>query len=430
MARRRGLNFRTYARRRWRTTGLVLLAMAGTLLYQAVTDKGHEPLWTRRDGDVAALAVSATGDTVYTAIKQAGTVRAVRAIDADGRLRWFHEINSSGILIAAGRGWVAIATPFPGAQLTAWREQDGALLYREFLQGNPRSLAANGDHLALALQGPKNPLLVFTNLTPTATLNFRSFVIGLAVSPQGRVAAGTSGGDLLVWEAGRERLNTSRPFRIQSVRLSDDGSKLLMGGFSIVEADLSGAAEFFDLDDPVPGVPKWSFPTTLGVGTVGLSRDGSRAIAVEERTPRNIVYFFDTRLTKPLGHFSAPGVTARAESSDTGGVALSPKGDAIAVSAITGGGVTLVRTAPELKAAWTYVSEGGTLVAFASGNRERFVANAREAQDHPYDATLLFDVASEPLTKSFPRFALLVMLAEAAAGVVLLAAGYAWERRR
>lgn len=420
---RRRHSFPAYARRRWRVLGLLLVLLLGSLLVAVLADRGHDPHWAVRGASPVAVALSDDEDIAYSL---RGTPTRIQALEAhrvsDGEWLWSSPMNDSRALLRAGPDWVAVATDFPLAFLTVFGE-DNSIRYQVPLEGNPRAMAGEGDRLALALQAPGNPVLVFDGGPDFRVHRFPSFVNALDLRG-GRLAVGTGQGELVVLERdGTERANLSLPMSIRSVRLSADGGHLVAGGFSVAPGDLSGLVAALDLEQDEPVI--WTYATRIGVGYVDLDAAGLRALAVEEASPKNLVHVFDFARGEARFVLETEGEVAQDDAGWLGGVAMAPDGRHLAVGTIHGP-LDLVRTS-DGRLEWQFRIDGTDAVAF--GGRGLLLVNARLSLNAPYDALLLFDTAREPLLGRLGLVSLGLATLAVATGAATLAIGYARLRR-
>lgn len=422
---RRPQSFAAYARRRWRALGLVLVLTTGALLVAALTDRGHDPVWTARDAQPVALALSDDADVVYSLHGDAERIRALEARrGATGALLWSSPLNESRVLLEAGSNWVATATDFPRAFLTLY-DDDARIRYQVPLEGSPRALAGDGRALAVALQAPGNPVLVHDEEGAARVHRFSSFVNALDLQA-GRLGVGTGGGNLVVLDAqGGELLNTTLPISIRSLRMSDDGTRIVVGGFSNQPGELSGLVAFYDLDQASP--LRWTYPTRVGVGFVDLDDAGDYAMAVEESPPRNTVHAFGTTGARVLWSRAADGEVSQDDAGALGGAALSPDGRVCIVSTLSGGVRAFAMGDGTLL--WTYDADGTTVVAFGDESSRHLVTNARVTLTGPYDSLLYFSRAREPLTQELTVIAGVIVAIGVTSAALVLGVGYARLRR-
>lgn len=422
---RRPQSLAAYARRRARSLGLLLVLLLGSLLVAALTDRGHDPVWTTRGTPSVAIALSDDADLAYVLRVDEGIVTALEARrGSTGALFWSTPMNDTRALLAAGEDWVAVATDFPRAFLTYYGE-DGSARFQDALEGNPRALAGEGDLLALALQAPGNPVLAYENSRVPRTFRFDSFVNSIDVRGH-RIAIGTGGGDVVVLEAnGTVALNATLPISVRSIRLSDDGQRVVVGGFSRAPGDLSGLVAAYDLGADAP--LRWTYATRIGVGYVDLDRDGVWAIAVEESPPRNTIHGFSMGEGRPLWSRSTGGEVAQDDAGSLGGVALSPDGDTVAVGTLHGRLQLLDMDTGRTR--WTYRIDGTTAVTYSYDDGERILANARLSLNAPYEGLLLFSSDAEPPLGRLAYIAGGLTLLAIASAATLLGVGY-WRLRK
>jgi len=421
---RRRPSFATYARRRWRVVGLLLVLLAGSLLILAITDRGHDPLWQARGAALEQATLSPRGDAVYALAKEEDNISRLEARRAsDGHLLWQSPLSATHALLVAGDDGVALATDFPLAYLTYYGA-DGRVRFQVPLEGVPRAMAVEGTRVALALQAPANPVLVFEGGNVTHVHAFGSFVNAIDLRG-GNLAAGTGGGELRVAEAtsGRVLYNGSFGAAVRSLRLEGDGRSVLAGGAGILAGDLSGALAFVDLDSPEP--LRWTKRTESGVSFVALDRAGVCALAVEEGPPRDVLLMMEARTGQPRWSRDVAGGLAQGDSG--GGVSLSAGCQTVVVGTLHGG--LAAYRASDGAPLWTYRAEGMTLVGHAAQADGLFVADGRLNSGAEDPGVFLFDAAREPLSGQLPALALLVTATLAAGGALVLGVGY-WRVRR
>lgn len=428
MARRRALSFPRYARKRWRLLGLTVVAILGTVLVAALTDEGHEPLWRSAVGDIQTLAISPDGSTAFAATRERNRITRLHAFDvATGDALWGDDVFlSEPATVAAGDGWFAIATPVPGARIGVYGARNGTELLSDFLDAEPRATAADGDRLAVALR--TGIVHVLDDVRPSFSLVAPPGVSAFDAQG-GRLAVGTTDGALVVWEGAREIVNVTRPFQIQSLRLSGDGTHLYAGGRAKGDATLAGVVELFDLTRAPVDEPAWRVELASRASFVEMDVAGSLALAVEETAPRYTLRAWDVATGAPLWAREIDGAIKRDDSGRVGGVALSADGRFVAAAPDLGGAILLfdAATGAEL---WTFEAEGAGAIAFpqrAGGNR--FVAAARLTPGTSHDTLVGFDSEREPLSSDFPRLTSILVALELALCGAALGIGYWWYRR-
>ena len=427
MARRR-LTLRTYLRRRWRLVGFVLVLGMGALLLLAITDRGHDPLWSARQGHVEALSIAPDGEAVYVLTRDApnGPVTRLQALaGAGGDVVWQTDMNASGALVAADYGGVVVATDFPRAFVT-FTGADGRPRFSVPLEGEPRALAVERGRVAVALQaGSGGAVLVVEEGRIVRTHHFGASVNALDLRAQ-HLAVGTSAGRVFLFAAdGAELHNLSVGLDVHSVRLSADAQALVAGGANLSRgADLSGGVAFVDARDEPP--VRWMLRTSSSVVLVDLDAEGRRAIAVEESTTRHRLHAYDASGAREAWSSVLAGLVAT-DDAGRGGAAISPDGRTVVVGTLRGSLRALDgETGAPL---WAYQSDGTTTVAFRQTSPALFAANARLLPSGPMDTVLLFSPAREPFGGTVFALGGLVAGALALGGFALLGAGY-WRLRR
>lgn len=419
MSRRRP-SFATYVARRWRVLGLVAVLLLGSLLVLGITDRGHEPLWSARTGPIDRAAVSPDGSAVYALIREGGNLTRLEARDgASGGLLWESALHAPRALLAAGSEGVAVATDFPLAFLTAYGV-DGSVRYQVPLEGNPRALAVEGARLALALQAPGNPVLVFEGDRLARTHTFGSFVKAIDLRA-GRLAAGTGEGEVALFhENGTAAYNASLPMSVRSLQMTRDGLSFLVGGSSLAAGDLSGVLAFVDTGRREPLL--WTAPAPGSVGLVGLDDAGLWALSVEEAPPYHSLRVREAATGEPRWMLPVEGFVARDDSGSSGGAALSPDGRAIVVGTLRGD-VQALRV-QDGRARWSFLAEGTTQVAFARDAPGLVLANGRLVTGGPYASAFLFSVDAEPLASRLPVLAAVLAAVAVLAAASIVGVGY------
>lgn len=425
MARRR-LSLGEYVRRRWRALGAIAVLLLGALLVLGVTDRGHDPLWQARADGLDAPAMAPDGRAVYALLRTGENVTGVAAYDGDdGRLRWTGDLNATRALLAAGPSGALVAKDFPGALLTSYNA-DGAILWQVPVEGNPIALAVDGDFAALALNAPTNPVLVYEGPRLVATLRNPSPLRAMDMQ-DGLVAAGGIHGQVLVWQAnGTQTANVTLPMSIRSLRLSDDGTTLLVGGARPEAVEQRGMLALLDTSGEVE--IRWQTETTgPPVGLVDLDAHGLVALAVEDAPPTTTVHAYDAATGATRWAARIDGSVSRDDAGSSGGAALSPNGDIAVVSTLRG--EVVAYDATDGSVAWTYRAAGATSIAFADGSPDRVLVGARMIENRPADTLLLFSADDEPLWQRAGLVAIALSLLAAAAFALVLGVGF-WRARR
>ncbi|MEA3201500.1 MAG: hypothetical protein QOE90_2928 [Thermoplasmata archaeon] len=425
MSRRRP-SFATYARRRWRVLGLLLVLLAGSVLILAITDKGHDPAWEARGASMEQGAISPAGDAAYALVREGGNITRLEARRGDdGHLLWSSPLNATRAVMAAGDDGVAVATDFPLSFLTFYAK-DGSVRDQIFLEGVPRALAVEGSRVALALQAPDNPVLVVSGGRVEAVHRFASFVNALDMRG-GRVAAGTGAGEVRIEDAlsGAVLYDGSFSLSIHSLRLAADGGSLVFGGASLEPGNLTGEVGFVDLlgDAPV----RWTHATAAGTAFVDLDRSGVWALAVEDGPAGNVVRVYAAATGETRWSRDVQGGLAQGDANEGGGVSLSADGAFVAVGTLHGG-ISVYRTLDGARL-WTYRDDDTTRVRFAEQQPDALLANGKRNAGDATVGLLDFSVAREPLPRQLPALAALLALGFAAAGALILGVGY-WRLRR
>lgn len=397
---RRRLSLGAYVRRRWRAVGAIVVLFLGALLVVAVTDRGHDPIWLAGAGALDQTALSPDGAVAYVLLRDTGNVSGIAAYRAtDGARLWEGELNATRALLAAGPHGVAVATDFPRAFLTFYGV-DGSIdteLSPEgnpiAIEGNPVAMAIDGERLALALNAPGNPVLLFEKGRHVATFEHASAVRALDAESELVAVAGLSGEVVVRNAVGRELLNATLPMSVRSLRLSADGTTVVVGGFGLTPAAAGGHVALLDVGSPQP--VRWVRDTPEGgVGLVDVDALGLYALAVEETPPTSTLHLYEGATGATQWWHILDGSVARHDSGASGGAALSPDGRAVAVGTLRGDvAVYKVKNGDE---SWTYRAGGVNAVAFAKDQPSHLLAGARLLQSRPHDSLLFFLLHDEP----------------------------------
>lgn len=421
---RRRPTFAQYLRRRWRAVGLILVLLLGGVLVLAVTDRGHDPAWDARTGTVGDIVLSPDGKAAYALARDEGENARLEARSAeDGRVLWSSRLPASGALLRAVDDEVVVATDFPRAFLTSYGA-DGGIQWQVPLEGSPRALAIDGGLVALSLRASGNPVLVVEDGQVLRIHRFSTLVDSLDMRA-GRLAVGTEGGELVVFDATGARVgNMTVPISVRSVRLDARGGVVVFGGSGVGAAALSGGVGVMDVGAAQP--LRWLTRTTQGIGLVSTDR-GADAVLALEAAPTYAVTLHDgktgaVRWTRPSGD-----VVSRDDAGAYGGAALSPDGGTVVVLTLRGPVRALDGGTGESR--WTYAAEGGTVVAFPRDDATRFATNARLVQNGPFDAVLLFLADGEPAMDRIGIAAAGLTLLAALVAALVVGAGF-WRARR
>lgn len=423
---RRRPSFSTYARRRWRVVGILLVLLLGSVLILAITDRGHDPLWEQRGASMEQGAVSPRGDAVYALVRENGNITRLEAHSgADGHPLWSTAINATRALVAAGDDGVAVATDFPFAFLYMIQE-DGAVRYQIPLEGVPRALVVEGSRVALALQAPENPVLIVEGDRVAQTHRFATFVNALDMRG-GRVAVGTGSGEVVIADAlnGTRLFNGSFAIAVKSLRLAGDGASLVFGGVSLTPGNLSGELTSVDLlsENPV----RWSKVTPTAVSFVDLDRSGVWAVDVENGPEGDVLRAYEAYTGAQLWARKIDGGLAQGDANQGGGVSLDQDGQTVAVGSLHGG-LAAYRVL-DGHALWSYRVDGTTRVRFAGAAPGIVLVNGKRTSADTSLGLLLFDVGHEPLRGRLGALSAIVAAGLVAAGALILGVGY-WRLRR
>lgn len=421
---RRRLTLAAYVRRRWRVLGAIVVLLLGALLVLAVTDRGHDPIWKAgaRELDRAALAPDASA--AYALLRDNGTITRLAAYGGeDGELLWQSELNATAAVLSAGRSGVAIATDFPLAFVTVYGA-DGSIRWLFPLEGNPIAMVYDGEYLALALNAQHNPVLLFHEDLLVRTFEHSAAVRALSVH-EGLVAVGTDRGEVLVRTlSGEQVTNVTLDMSPRSLRLSLDGTALVVGGYGSSPADPRGHVAFIDVGAPEP--LRWAQDTPVGVGLVDLDAAGLLALAVEESPPSATLHVFDASTGATRWTRLVSGSVTRDDAGGFGGAALSP--DARRVAVATSQGNVHVFDGQTGAEAWSYRAGGANVVTFADEEPGRLAVGGRLLANRPFDSIFLFSASGEPIEQSAALLAAAFATLSAIALGAYVGIGY-WRAR-
>lgn len=426
MARRR-VRLGEYVRRRWRVLGAIAVLLLGSLLVVGVTDRGHDPRWQARTTGLEAATLAPDASAVYAFLGDGANVTGIAAFDgADGTLRWTGSLNATRALAAAGREGVVVANDFPGALLTAY-SREGQVLWQTPLEGNPIGLVVDGTYTALALNAPSNPVLLFEGRTQVATLRNPGPLRALDMQA-GLVATAGLHGEVIVWHANATQVaNVTLPMAIRSLRLSDDGTTLLVGGATLDPLDARGSIALLDL----AGAPevRWRHETAgAALGLVDIDANGLVALAVEDAPPTTTVRAYEAATGATRWTARIDGSVARDDAGAFGAAALAPRGRVALVSTLRGDVAALDMADGSL--AWTYRAAGSSRILFADDAPDKALVLARLVENRPTpDTLLLFSTDDEPVHKRAGLLAIGLSLLAAAAFAAVLGVGL-WRARR
>lgn len=418
--------FVLYAGRRWRTTGIVLVAVLGTLVYGAVADRGHDPRWSREGADLEIVVLADDGLTVYALRQATPGTHDLAALDPGGAVLWNRTLDAPDVFVGAGRDWVAAASVGEPSRLVVRRSHDGVVLLDTAVGGTPRGLAADGETVAVALESPENTVLVWTRLAYDRSLHLPGFVTALDVADE-TVAAASGDGTVVVDRAGAEVARFDAGMSVRALRLDGNGTRLVVGGLGPEPGDLSGVVATYDVDvEARRAHARWSSGTVSGVGSVDIAKDGSVVLAVEESPGASAL-----RLTAgdggPAVRHVADGIVPRHGTGGPAGARLAPDGAGVAVATLSGD-VGYVESATG-RVLWTWRAKGALAVDFAADAPGTFAASARLVPSRGYDRLVVFDLAEEPFARDMALLVPALVLAELTAGAFVLGVGRAREQR-
>ena len=407
---RRRLTLATYVRRRWRYVGAIVVLLLGALLVLVVTDRGHDPVWEVTAAELDRAAIAPSGSATYALLKEDGLVTRIAAYrGADGALLWEGRLNATRALLAAGPSGAVVATDFPGAFLTVYGD-DGSLRWQHPLEGNPVAVAfGDDDVVALALQAPRNPVLVFQGEHLIRTFHHGARVNALSMS-QGLVAVAADNGDIVVRALdGREVTNVSLAFSPSSLRLADDGTAAIVGGTGTLRGDRGGHVAFLDVGQD--GGVRWTQETPVRVGIVDLDAAGLRVVAVEESPPSATLW---TRLLA--------GSVPRDDAGEQGAVAMSPDARHVAVGTVRGD--VRVYDAATGEEVWRFRAAGANVLSYARDDPDRLLVGGRLLASRPFDSLMLFQAAEEPIAQRAGILGIAITGLGALSLVVIIGVGY------
>ncbi|HLE98022.1 MAG TPA: hypothetical protein VI997_11675 [Candidatus Thermoplasmatota archaeon] len=417
--------WRSYAARRWRTTGLFVALLVGTVVYALVADRGHDPMWQREVPDVEDVIFDADGHVLYVVTRDAERMQALAAVDRDGTALWNATLGRGEVFVATGRDWVAVARDGDVPRLTLFRSTDGVVLLEERVAGTPVGLAADAETAALALSGANATVQVWVRLAHDHEVSFAAPVTAVDVAGE-TVAIGAVDGRLVVERRGTVVADLDVALSVRAVALSADGTRVTVGGLATTPGDFSGGVVVYDLEGRPQAGPRWRSVTQSAVGAVDIAADGSRVLALEE-TPGGTVLRFTPGEGGDTWRFPAPGVVARAGTTGSAGARLASDGRGAAIATLTGGISWL--DAEEQVVGWTWRAKGSTVVAFPQRDPTTFAANARLSPTEGYDRVVSFDVGGEPFDADMARLVPTLLAAELVAGALVLGVGRVRELR-
>lgn len=424
MSRRRP-TLASYVRRRWRAIGAVVVLLLGSLLVLAVTDRGHDPLWVAQTDEVDHAAIAPDASAVYALTRTDGNITGLHAYRGeDGALLWQSELDATRALLAAGPHGVAVATDFPRAFLT-FHGVDGTIRWQVPLEGNPVAIRIDGERIALALNAPSNPVLLFDGDLLIHVYHLPSPVRALDLQ-KGLIATGGLTGEVIVTGLDHEEvLNTTLEMSIRSLRLAHDGTGLVLGGTGLSPADPRGHVAFLDIG--VEPVVRWEAETPVGVGLVDADAAGLFALAIEEAPPASTLHLYDGATGATRWARLIEGSVSRDDSGTLGGAAISPDGEVVAVATLRGS--LRVFTAEEGDERWAFDGRGALVVSFAEDEPRRLLVAGRLLQNRPVDSLLLFSPISEPVGQRAGILAASLGASAAVALALVIGVGF-WRARR
>lgn len=424
MARRRP-SFGTYARRRWRALGAVVVLLLGAVLVLAVTDRGHDPRWHAQTGEVDQLDVAPDGSVVYALVREGGNLSALQArAGDDGRLLWESPVTAPRARLRAAPDGVVLATDFPSPFLTRFGA-DGSLRFQVAFEGNPHALDVDGATTALALLAPGNPILLFEG-ERLVRRESSPGTVGAIDLENGRVAVGTSTGAVWIQALDGTRLfEASFPMDVRSLRLSTDGGLVALGGAAQEPGGDQGLVAIVDLSDGTP--ERWRATTASAIGLVEMDRAGVVVVAVEDRPLAANARAYEGATGATLWVREVGGNVFRDDAGAFGSLAVAPDARAVAYATLRGQ-IQLVR-ATDGEPRWSYGTRGAPILEFADGEPDVLVAAGRLSASRLYETTFSFSLMDEPPIADARLMAFVAVVAALALAASLLGFGY-WRARR
>lgn len=408
---------------RWRSIGLLLVLMAGTVLVVSLVERGHDPVSRVEPGDVDALHLPPSGEPLILLQPGPNGSYAATAVDPeDGSRLWHLPLPGQPTDWALSGDTLAISLPHPREAALLVHIPTGEVQEEVQPGGVVRRVAVSPTHLAVAVQTTGNPTVLYERTGPSlregGRFLHRGLVLDMALDGD-LLATGTRAGEVLLVDADGPtvRFNRSVPFLVQGLDLSSGGEHLLLGGRSFSDTG-NGVLELHQvLGEDAPRV-LWSVgnAATPPVGLVELSRSGSRAVATLE-VPGNyhVLAVEDGEVT---GREGTGGLLTRGQLAR--GIALSPDGRWVAGATLEGD--VVLRSMPTLRTVWSWDASGATSVDFAEAAPELFAANARLAPGGGFGSVSVFDVDSESFLDDASRLLPALLLVEAVTGVLVVLA--------
>lgn len=424
MARRRP-SFGTYARRRWRAVGAVVVLLLGALLVLAITDRGHDPVWQAHTGEVDQLDLAPDAAVVYALVREGGNLSALEArAGDDGRLLWESPITAPRARLRAAPDGVVLATDFPTPFLTRFGS-DGSIRSQVPFEGSPHALDVDGEHAALALLAPENPVLVFEGDRLVRRVTSEGLVGALDLE-SGRLAVGLATGEVRLFATnGSVLYDATFPMDVRSLRLSTDGGLLAVGGAALEPGGDQGLVAIVDLSSPTP--ERWRTATRSAIGLIEMDRAGVVVVAVEDRPLAASAHAFEGATGLPLWGHEVGGNVFRDDAGAFGSLAVAPDGRAVAYATLRGQLQVVDAEDGELR--WAYGAKGAPIVEFADAQPDVFVAAGRLSGSRLYEETFLFSLQGEPAAEDASVLAAAASAAALVLAASLLGIGY-WRARR
>lgn len=405
--------------------GAVVVLLLGALLVLAITDRGHDPVWQAQSGEVDQLDIAPDASVVYLLVRDHGNLSALEARSGeDGRLLWESPIAAPRARLRAADDGVVLATDFPAPFLTRFGA-DGSVRFQLPFEGNPHALDVDGQHVALSLQAPDHPVLVLEG-DRLVRVDPHLSLVGALDLESGRLATGSATGDVVLRAAdGTVLYNTSLPMDVRSLRLSTDGGLMTLGGASLAPSGKQGLVVTIDVTSPTP--ERWRTPTDSAIGLVEMDRAGVLVVAVEDRPLAASAHAYEGATGLPLWGREVGGNVFRDDAGAYGSLAVSPDGAAVAFATLRG--QIQVVAADDGEPLWSFGTKGATIVDFADGAPETFVAAGRLTGGRLYETTFLFSLRDEPTTSDATIIAAVTIAGGIALAVALVGVGY-WRARR
>ncbi|MHB8584245.1 MAG: hypothetical protein ACYDDF_00195 [Thermoplasmatota archaeon] len=448
--------FGSYARRRWRTLGVVVVVAGATALAPLLFGRGHEPMWDANPGQLARVVVAPDATRAYGVLEDRGNVDALEAYDAQGNLAWRDVLpgGTSSVVAGSTDGEVAVATTATsnnsGADLWVWAASNGSTIAHIHLPHTATALAAGNGEVAAAVESPTDhyPVYLVDRAGGHRIVSVGASVSALAIS-RGAVAIGTDAGRVvLIAPNGTVVLNETlgpaitsisldRTARFLAIARSDASSNagarsaLPTGEVLFYHLGLGCGPDAFAAGANVASIPLkptlcWTNETGSAVRFVELTRDGRHLLALAAPVgTRSILSLYDSANgSRPLWSLLAAGVVENADAGNAA-AAISPDGSSLAL-ATDAGPILLygISSSGGLALSWSHDAVGASSVAFATNDSAKLVTNAAYYAPDGASHLLYFDVNAQPFVYDSAAFWVGAILLELAAGATIFFVGY------